>query len=264
MIYAGDNLDVMRRLAGQGFRADLVYMDPPFRTGRTFVCDGRIAYVDPSDPHAWRRQIHERLRALYPLLQPHASVVVHLDHHAEEAMRSLAAPAFGPPVAEIIWRYRRWPSPSKMFQRVHDTLLVYRANADAEHRWNQLYEPHAPSTLATWGTKRQRARVVAGKRVRSEVGEEESPGVPMGDVWDIGILAPSSKERTGYPTQKPEALLERIIGALSNEGDVVLDPYMGSGTTLVVAKRMGRIGVGIDSSPVAIEVASARLGEEAA
>ena len=81
----------------------------------------------------------------------------------------------------------------------------------------------------------------------------------MGDVWDIGVIAPVARERTGYPSQKPEALLERLIGALSNAGDLVLDPYAGSGTTLAVAHRMGRRFLGIDASPVAVETTRTRF-----
>jgi site-specific DNA-methyltransferase (adenine-specific) len=81
----------------------------------------------------------------------------------------------------------------------------------------------------------------------------------MGDVWEIGVIAPVARERTGYPSQKPEALLERLVGALSNPGDVVLDPYAGSGTTLAVAHKMGRAFIGIDASPVALETTRARF-----
>ena len=81
----------------------------------------------------------------------------------------------------------------------------------------------------------------------------------MGDVWDIGVIAPVAHERTGYPSQKPEALLERIVGALSDEGDVVLDPYAGSGTSLVVAHRLRRAFVGIDASPVALSMTRERF-----
>jgi DNA modification methylase len=81
----------------------------------------------------------------------------------------------------------------------------------------------------------------------------------MGDVWEIGVIAPVSRERTGYPTQKPEALLERLILALSDEGEIVLDPYAGSGTTLAVAARLGRPFVGIDQSEVALGIATNRL-----
>ncbi len=81
----------------------------------------------------------------------------------------------------------------------------------------------------------------------------------MGDVWDIGVIAPISRERTGYPSQKPEALLERLVHALTNAGDTVLDPYAGSGTTLVVAARLGRRFVGVDASEAAIDTARARI-----
>jgi site-specific DNA-methyltransferase (adenine-specific) len=84
----------------------------------------------------------------------------------------------------------------------------------------------------------------------------------MGDVWDIGIIAPVARERTGYPTQKPEALLARVIEALSDEGDWVLDPFMGSGTTLVCALGRGRRAIGIDQSPEALTVARARLRQK--
>jgi site-specific DNA-methyltransferase (adenine-specific) len=83
----------------------------------------------------------------------------------------------------------------------------------------------------------------------------------MGDVWEIGIVAPSGKERTGYPTQKPEALATRLVSALSAPGDLVLDPTMGSGTTLVAAATLGRSAIGIDRSDEAIRIATARLVE---
>ena len=98
-----------------------------------------------------------------------------------------------------------------------------------------------------------------GRRLRSSKTTEATPGVPMGDVWDIGVIAPVARERTGYPSQKPETLLERLIRALSSPGEVVLDPYAGSGTTLAVAARLGRVFVGIDESPVAIKTAAGRL-----
>jgi site-specific DNA-methyltransferase (adenine-specific) len=138
-------------------------------------------------------------------------------------------------------------------------LLRYRKDPRAKPRWNALYEPLAPSTIATWGTGKQRAVFSEGKRLRSSTTKESTPGVPMGDVWDIGVIAPVSKERTGYPSQKPEALLERLLRALTNEGDLVLDPYAGSGTTLAVASRLGRNFIGIDESEAALEISLQRL-----
>jgi site-specific DNA-methyltransferase (adenine-specific) len=162
--------------------------------------------------------------------------------------------------SEIVWRYRRWPSKTPNFQRVHDVLLRYRKDPSAAPRWNPLYEPLAASTLATWGTRKQRAVFEeGGRRARSSSTAEQSAGVPMGDVWEIGVLAPIARERTGYPTQKPEALLARLVHALSNPGDLVLDPYAGSGTTLAVAAKAGRRFLGVDQSDVAIETTLARL-----
>jgi hypothetical protein len=161
--------------------------------------------------------------------------------------------------SEVVWRYRRWPSKTPNFQRVHDVLLRWVADPSFDPRWNQLYEPLAPSTLKTWGTGKQLAVVEGGKRVRSSTTAKESPGVPLGDVWDIGIIAPVAKERVDFPTQKPEKLLERLVLSLTGPGDFVLDPYCGSGTTLVVAERLGRPWVGIDSSSVATRVARERL-----
>src|SRR6185437_5312878 len=148
------------------------------------------------------------------------------------------------------------------FQRVHDVLLRWRRDPRTPGRWNQPYEPLAASTLATWGTKKQRAVFAAdGRRARSSSTSEPTAGVPMGDVWEIGVIAPIARERTGYPSQKPEALLERLIGALTDTGDVVLDPYAGSGTTLAVARKMRRAFIGIDASPVAIGTIRERLSE---
>ncbi|HWL84263.1 MAG TPA: site-specific DNA-methyltransferase, partial [Polyangiaceae bacterium] len=161
---------------------------------------------------------------------------------------------------EIVWRYRRWPSKTPNFQRVHDVLLRYRKDARTSPRWNTLYEPLAPSTLATWGVNKQRAVYAkSGRRARSSTTAEATAGAPLGDVWDIGVIAPVARERTGYPSQKPEALLERLLRSLSDPGDLVLDPYAGSGTTLSVAARLGRRFIGIDASEIAIATAERRL-----
>jgi site-specific DNA-methyltransferase (adenine-specific) len=85
------------------------------------------------------------------------------------------------------------------------------------------------------------------------------PEAPLSDGWEIGVIAAIGKERTGYPTQKPEALLERIVRASSHEGDLVLDPFCGSGTTLAVADRLGRRWIGVDISPIAVDLAAKRL-----
>lgn len=266
----GDNLEAIEQARRVGAIAlvDLAYLDPPFFTGQRFeTSDGRFAFEDrwPSR-EAYLDALGDRIAAVYHVLAPHGSFVVHVDPNVSHYVKVLCDRMFGEHTfaSEIIWRYRRWPSKQANFQAMHDVLLRYRKDPRVAGRWNQLYEPLAPSTVATWGTKRQRAVFVEGHRTKSSTSEEESAGVPLSDVWDIGVIAPVSKERTGYPTQKPLALLERLILALTNPGDLVLDPYCGSGTTLEAADRLGRSAIGIDASPVAIEVARRRLGMEAA
>jgi site-specific DNA-methyltransferase (adenine-specific) len=189
-------------------------------------------------------------------------LVLHVDPKTSHYAKVLCDEIFGPRAfaSEIVWRYRRWPAKTKNFQRVHDVLLRYVKNPDIEPRFRQLYEPLAASTLATWGDKKQRAVVDAsGRRRCSSSTAEKTAGAPLGDVWEISIVAPVAKERTGYPTQKPEALLQRLIEGCTEPGDAILDPYLGSGTTLAVAARLGRLGTGIDANPRALCIARERL-----
>jgi DNA modification methylase len=264
-IIHGENLEALRRLEAEGVAVDLAYLDPPFLTNETFrMKDGRVAFDDKwPDRATYLEELAKRLIIIHRLLAPHGSLVIHVDPKTSHAIKVFCDAAFGEEAfaSEIVWRYRRWPSGSDNFQRVHDVLLRYRKDPKVAPRWNQLYEAQSPHTLRAWGTKKQRMVTREdGSRTKSIVGADESPGVPMGDVWELGVIAPSSKERTGYPTQKPERLLERVVASLSNPGDLVLDPYMGSGTTLAVAMRLSRHAIGIDASDVAVEVASKRLG----
>lgn len=273
----GDNLAALRALHDRGDHDfTLVYMDPPFFTGkqhhrvhRARDARGNISRtLSPAFDDRWS-SLSDYLAALRPrvaaakrLLNRRGSFVLHVDSKTSHYCKVLCDEVFGPDcfASEIIWRYRRWPSKTKNFQRVHDVLLRYTSDPTEPATFNQLYEPLAASTLATWGTRKQRAVVdSAGRRTRSSKTAAETPGAPLGDVWDIGIVAPVSRERTGYPTQKPEALLERLVLACTNEGDRVLDPYMGSGTTLAVAARLARDPVGIDIGPDSLEIAMRRL-----
>ncbi len=273
----GDNLNCLRALEAthEGAFA-LAYLDPPFFTNREHLARLRKAGAPPGaksapvhafddrwqDLPAWLDALAHRLEAARRLLAGHGSIVVHVDSKTSHYVKVLGDEIFGADAfaSEIVWRYRRWPSRTPNFQRVHDVLLRWRRDVREKPRWNQPYEELSPSTLATWGTKKQRAVFSReGRRERSSSTSEPTAGVPMGDVWDIGVIAPVARERTGYPSQKPETLLERLIGALSNEGDLVLDPYAGSGTTLAVAYRMKRPFVGVDASPVAITATRARF-----
>lgn len=273
----GDNLQALNCMASElRGRVTLVYLDPPFLTNkvhsrvhRSRDAAGSIertevaAFDDRWDSMSeYLEHLGGRLEALRETLADHGSLVLHVDSKTSHYLKVLCDEIFGPEgfASEIVWRYRRWPAKTRNFQRVHDVLLRYVRNPDATPRFNQLYEPLAPSTRATWGTGKQRAVTeTGGRRVRSSTTETPSPGAPMGDVWDIGIVAPVARERTGYPTQKPEALLERLITSLSSPGDLVLDPYCGSGTTLAVAHRLGRGAIGIDQGAEARDVTLARL-----
>lgn len=258
----GNNVAVMKRLCLRDVM--LAYLDPPFTTGRTFATKGgAIAYRDSLTRGTWIEHLTEIASQVWKSLDDRGCMVVHLDsrisHYAKVAIDHVFGT--GSFASEIVWHYRRWPSKTPNFQRVHDVLLRYRKNIEVEPRWNQLYAPLAPSTVKQWGTTRQRALEVDGRRVRSTRTTDASPGVPLGDVWDIPIIAPSSTERTGYPTQKPRALLERLVLSMTNPGDLVLDPYMGSGTTLVVAQDHRRRAVGIDESEEAIRTTRQRLNK---
>jgi site-specific DNA-methyltransferase (adenine-specific) len=264
---------IARELEG---KVALAYLDPPFFTGRvhckiTRRRDGAGILRRDSAPAFDDRWAHfsdyllslrARLARVRDLLLPEGSIVIHVDPRTSHYVKVLCDELFGPDAfaSEIIWRYRRWPSKTPNFQRVHDVLLRYVRDPSKTPRFVQLFEPLAASTQLTWGTRKQRAVVdESGRRTRSSTMPEASPGAPLGDVWDIGIIAPVARERTGYPTQKPEALLERVISACTLPGDLVLDPYAGSGTTLTVAAKLGRKAIGIDESPVALRVSEERL-----
>ena len=273
----GNNADVLSTLGRlHAGKATLVYLDPPFFTGRQHLlvrrsrdCEGRPertlsrAFDDRWDNlEQYLESIWPRLVGARELLCDTGSLVLHVDPKTSHYAKILLDELFGMEcfASEIIWRYRRWPSKTPNFQRVHDVLLRYTKTPTKSPVFNQLFEPLAASTQATWGSRKQRAVFDdKGRRARSSTTAESSPGAPLGDVWDIGIVAPVARERTGYPTQKPEALLERLLSALTNPADLVVDPYMGSGTTLAVAARLGRRAIGIDQNPDAIQVTRERL-----
>jgi site-specific DNA-methyltransferase (adenine-specific) len=278
-LLCGDNLSALRALARErAGQVTLAYLDPPFFTGKTHVRvtrrrEGRgkiLRSTTPAfDDHweslpAYLQALRDRLAICRELLAEHGSLVLHVDPKTSHYAKVVCDEVFGPRcfASEIIWRYRRWPSKTKNFQRVHDVLLRFVKNPRVEPRFCQMYEPLAASTVATWGTQRQRAVVgAAGTRTHSSRTAAESPGAPLGDVWEIGIIGPVARERTGYPTQKPEALLERLLGSCSGPDDLVLDPYAGSGTTLVVGARLKRRVIGVDSSKEALDVIRQRLGQ---
>lgn len=276
VLVQGDNLSALQSLAEQGTRFALAYLDPPFLTGREHALVERsrdkkgeiVRTLKPAFDDRWD-SLDDYLAALKPriaaardLLMQDGCLILHVDPKTSHYLKVACDQIFGRDcfASEIVWRYRRWPAKTPNFQRVHDVLLRYVKDPRVAPRFNQLYEPLAPSTLATWGTKKQRAVTDgSGRRTRSSSTAEATPGAPMGDVWEIGIVAPVAKERTGYPTQKPEALMSRIVQSCSHPGDWVLDVYAGSATTATVARKLGRAAVSLDESDQALEVARRRL-----
>ena len=223
----------------------------------------------PTNPKllAYLFYMAERLLAMKKLLKPTGSVYFHCDPTTSHYVKPFMDAIFGYKNFrnEIIWHYRRWSAAAKQFQRMHDVIFWY--SRGEEYTFTKPLQDYSnPNYIET--TVRG---VVDGKltRLKDEHGQyiqrdKENKGVLMHDVWnDINFIAPTSKERMGYPTQKPLALLERIIKASSNEGDVVLDPFCGCATTIEAAQNLNRRWIGIDIAFHAIKrVSRVRLQEK--
>jgi site-specific DNA-methyltransferase (adenine-specific) len=168
--------------------------------------------------------------------------------------------------SEIIWHYRRWSNSQRALLPSHQTILYY-TKSDI-YTFNEILTDYSPATNVDQILQR-RCRDDSNKSAydRDEDGNVISNGakrgVPLGDVWDIPFLNPKARERTGYPTQKPLLLLERIIALATDEGDRVLDPFCGSGATLVAAQSLNRAAIGIDVSEDAVDLTKKRLGNSA-
>ncbi len=218
--------------------------------------------VGKNDVLAYLTMMTIRLIELRRVLKPTGSIYLHCDPTASHYLKIVMDAVFGKEnfSNEIIWSYNKWAVSQKMFSRNHDTILFYNKNHIAS-TFNTLLQPRAESTLKRFGNKQiiSAFESETGKRIPSQTSENESAGVKMSDVWQLPILAPVSKERLGYPTQKPEALLERIIKASSNEGDWILDPFCGCGTTVAVAEKLNRKWIGIDITTLAINLIKSRM-----
>jgi hypothetical protein len=189
---------------------------------------------------------------MYRLLSPTGSLYLHLDWHANSYARVLLDEVFGPDrlLNEIVWTYHG-PSPIRSaFNRKHDTILAFVKSDKYTFNANAVRLPYNAATIRTFKTS---LKAGFGK-----VPDLDRGKVPE-DWWYFPVVARLHKERTGYPTQKPEALLERIILASSNPGDVVADLFCGSGTAAVVASRLGRDFLAVDSSFRAVHTTRRRL-----
>jgi len=226
-------------------------------------------FLGECDVLAYLVMMAPRLVELRRVMKPTASIYLHCDPTASHYLKMLMDAVFGPGSFrnEITWHYQRWPAKQKNFQRMHDVILFY-SKTYRENIFNVLLESLSKGTLKRWRGKKSKVEYDGDVRLVTQMTEEDSPGRPMDDVWDIPVINSQAKERIGYPTQKPQALLERIIKASSNEGDVVLDPFCGCGTTIAAAQKLDRRWLGIDITHLAINLIKNRLkdsfGEAAA
>lgn len=255
-VICGDNLTVMAGLPDAC--CDLIYADPPFFTGKTHAQrDGDHAVRDcwPDGVGSYLEFLRPRLIEMRRLLKPTGTLYLHLDWHAVHYAKVLLDELFGYDhfLNEIVWSYRTGGVSRKWFARKHDTLLAY-----ARTIGRQKFHAQRGGEFRTDGLNYDEdGRPYKSTRNGRLYFHKDGPIVT--DVWELPFLSTVSLERTGYPTQKPEALLERIILAATDTGDVVGDFFCGSGTTLAAAKRLGRHWIGCDASEQAVGLARRRL-----
>ncbi len=222
----GDNFYTMSlMLKDWEGKIDLIYMDPPFATGKNFLLtDKRKGYTDRwKSLEDYLEFMYKRLYLCKKLLKKTGSIYIHIDYRTDGYIRVLGDEIFGYKNLRniIYWHYGLGGSSPKKWQQKTDTILFYTKSD------NWYFKPlMVPAT----------SNKMKGQKKK------------MDNVWDIPAINNMAKERTGYPTQKPEELLRRIILSSSKEDDIVFDPFAGSGTTLFVAKNLGRRFIGIDNS----------------
>ena len=224
----------------------------------------------------------ERLIEIHRVLKPTGSVYLHCDATASHYLKVMMDAIFGEENFrnEIVWFYRRWAAASNQYQRMHDILLFYSKTQNLVFNTQYVARKRTEASARGYGTNtyndkgvRKRQIIVEDRAVfdaavakgeidmsrYSRVVDRKAEGTPAFDVFEIPVLNSQAKERLGYPTQKPLALLERIIKTSSNEGDVILDPFCGCGTTLHAAQKLNRRWLGMDISYGAINVVKERL-----
>lgn len=267
-ILLGDCLEQLRTI--QDDSIDLIYLDPPFFTQSKQKLSTRDNTKEYSFDDSWdsitdyQEFIAERLGECHRVLKSSGSIFLHCDKSASHYLRVTLDNIFGMSNfrSEIIWNYKRWSNSKVGLLNNHQNIYFY--SKTNKFKFNTIYTDYSPSTnvdqilqdrVRDANNKSKYKMDAEGKAV---IGKEKK-GVPLSDVWDIPYLNPKAKERTGYPTQKPILLLEQIINIVTDEGDVVLDPFCGSGTTLVAASLMNRKYIGIDVSSDAVELTQERL-----
>lgn len=269
----GERADVLTALlptfAG---RVNLIYIDPPFMTGRDFKNGSRLAYSDKwqGSLDGYLQWLATTLSLLYTLLAPDGSLYVHLDWRVSHYARVILDEIFGPSPGErgagfqneIIWHYQSGGRATRRYARKHDTILLYTKSAQycfhgerigkqrGAHKRNHMRKSRDEHGRVSWSIT---------SHGRTYTYSEESVMTPS-DVWsDISHLHQRDPERNGYATQKPGALLERILLASSEPEQLILDCFCGSGVTPWMAERLGRRWIASDLSELAISATRARL-----
>jgi len=296
-IFWGDNLQVMSHMLKEyRGKIDLIYIDPPFDSKADYKKKIEIKGIGKAETDStsfeekqygdiWTNDeylqfMYERLIIIRELLADSGTIYLHCDWHKAHHLRMLMDEVFGPNnfIDEIVWGYEDIGSRAvKYFKRKHDTILMYGKTSSEDRVFNILRKRLSESTI-----KRYQPYFDEDGKISYQKLKDTNPGVfaklkgipedltqpwldinngaPLSDWWtDISALKNGFAESTNYPTQKPEALLERIILASSNPGDLVFDCFMGSGTTQAVAMKLGRKFIGADINLGAIQTTTKRL-----
>ncbi len=207
-----------------------------------------------------------RLLEMRRVLKPTGSIYLHCDPTASHYLKLLMDSVFGRGLFrnEIVWRYKKYQKAAmKHFTRNSDRLLFYISSPEADGQFSPVFEKlDKPKRYLKRVWDKETKRIVNAKDGDGRVQYMTIDQEKIDDVWTIPYLMPAARERLGYPTQKPLALLDRIIRASSNEGDMVFDPFCGCATALVAADRLGRHWAGVDLSPLAIRLVNDRIAED--
>lgn len=270
----GDNLLALRELLadqqgpnrfGTRDKIKLIYIDPPFATRQDFMKDKEKAYRDKVLGSQFIEFLRRRLILLRELLASDGTIYIHIDWKKGHYIKAVLDEVFGETnfVNEIIWHYFGFKrSTAHNYPRKHDAIYAY---GKTENRvWNPVFRLYSKEYLSRWKVDKN------GELYRDDVNPtaggartiylKDLKGDLVESVWnDIPPVNPVAQERMNFPTQKPEALIERIMLASSNEGDIVMDAFAGSGTTAAVAEKLGRRWIAMDCGKLAIYTAQKRL-----
>ncbi len=267
-ILTGNSLKVLKTIDTES--VDMVYMDPPFFTQRKHSLKNKDNSKEYEFDDKWNDIteyidfIKNILIECKRVLKKTGNIFVHCDKTASHYIRVALDEVFSTTnfKSEIIWSYKRWSNAKKGLLNSHQNIYFYSKTKD--FKFNTLYTDYSPTTnIDQILQDRERDENGKSKYKTDENGKvilgKAKKGVPMSDTWEIPYLNPKAKERTGYPTQKPVILLNRILEISTSENDLVLDPFCGSGTTCVSAKILNRKYIGIDKSKDATELTEKRL-----